>query len=138
MLPKEIFLSHSSQDQAFAIQVADTLNRHGLPVWYSPTNIIGAQQWLDEIGTALERCDWFIVILSPYSIKSKWVRYEFNAALLEDRFNGKIVPVRYAPCPEKELSWLLPQLQIVDFTASHDDGFTQLLRVFGIGFKGLP
>ncbi len=138
MLPKEIFLSHSSDDQAFAMHVADTLRQHGLVVWYSPTNITAAQQWLGEIGAALERCDWFIVILSPNSVKSRWVKYELNDAILQDRFDGKIVPLRYAHCRERDLSWVLPQLQIVDFTTSHDDGFAQLLRVWQIDYKKQP
>ncbi len=138
MLPKEIFISHSSQDQAFAAHVAETLRRHGLSVWYSPTNLIGSQPWQDEIGAALDRCDWFLVLLSPCSLESMWVRRELNYALAEVRLIGKIVPLRHAPCQEKELSWVLPQLQIVDFTASHDAGFAQLLRVWGIGYQGQP
>jgi hypothetical protein len=136
MPPNEIFLSHSSQDRDFALIVAATLRSHGLPVWYSPTNIVGAQQWHDEIGAALERCDWFVVILSPNSITSKWVKRELVYALEDDRFENRIVPLRYLDCKEKLLSWTLSQLQIVDFTASHDDGFIQLLRIWGIGYNG--
>ena len=138
MLPKEIFLSHSSADKIFAAQVDETLRQHGLPIWYSPINIVGSQLWQDEIGAALARCDWFILILSPNSIESMWVKRELNYALMEARLIGRIIPLRLAPCPEKELSWVLPQLQIIDFTASHDDGCAQLLRVWGIGYQGEP
>jgi hypothetical protein len=65
VLPQEIFLSHSSLDNQFASDLAAVIRRHGIPVWYSRTNILGAQQWQDEIGAALQRCDWFVVILSP-------------------------------------------------------------------------
>lgn len=61
--PEEVFLSHASQDEAFATELAAELRRHNVPVWYSATNIVGAQQWHDEIGSALDRCDWFVVIL---------------------------------------------------------------------------
>ncbi|MDE0040336.1 MAG: hypothetical protein OXU77_22650 [Gammaproteobacteria bacterium] len=44
------------------------LREHGVPVWYSDTNIRGAQQWHDEIGAALRRCDWLIVVLTPERI----------------------------------------------------------------------
>jgi len=60
-LPQEVFLSHASQDSQFASAVAETLSRHGIRVWFSQTNILGAQQWQVEIGTALQRCDWFAV-----------------------------------------------------------------------------
>lgn len=51
-IPQEAFLSHSSQDQKFVVALAEELRRHGVPVWYSQTNILGAQQWHDEIGAA--------------------------------------------------------------------------------------
>lgn len=50
MLPVEVFLSHSSQDREFVLELAVTLRRHGIPVWHSETNLLGAQQWHDEIG----------------------------------------------------------------------------------------
>ena len=53
MIPHEAFLSHSSLDQDFFTSLADGLRRHRVPVWYSRTNIMGAQQWHDEIGAAL-------------------------------------------------------------------------------------
>jgi hypothetical protein len=74
MLPKEVFLSHSNKDRLFASDVAKQIRRHGVAVWYSETNIVGAQEWHDEIGAALERCDWFVLILSPNSVKSTWVK----------------------------------------------------------------
>jgi len=80
-LPHEVFLSHSSEDRDFASLLADKLRRHGIPVWYSQTNIIGAQQWHDEIGAALQRCDWFAVVLSPQSVESMWVKRELLNAL---------------------------------------------------------
>ena len=53
MPPQEIFLSHSDRDRTFVARLAETLRRHGLPVWYSSTDMVGAQQWHDEIGSAL-------------------------------------------------------------------------------------
>src|SRR5215207_1832345 len=107
MLPQEIFLSHSSSDRDFADSIADTLRNHGIPVWYSSTNILGAQQWHDEIGEALERCDWFIVILSPNSVQSKWVKMELLFALSSNQYDDKIIPVLYQSCDIKRLSWIL-------------------------------
>ncbi|MCU1266776.1 MAG: hypothetical protein JWM21_3094 [Acidobacteria bacterium] len=73
-LPKEVFLSNSSLDRVFVSGLAEMLRRHGIPVWYSQTNILGAQQWHDEIGAALKRCDWLVVVLSPNSVESVWVK----------------------------------------------------------------
>lgn len=57
MTLKELFLSHASADAAFADRLAEALRRHGIPVWFSRTNLAGSQQWHDEIGAALRRCD---------------------------------------------------------------------------------
>ncbi len=81
MLPTEVFLSHSDQDTQFATDLTEMMRSHGIPVWYSRTNILGAQQWHDEIGVALRRCDWFVLVLSPRSVESIWVKREFLFAL---------------------------------------------------------
>ncbi len=70
MLPTELFLSHSDRNRAVAERIVDTLVRHGVPVWYSRRNLIGARQWHDEIGRALHRCDWFAILLSPAAVDS--------------------------------------------------------------------
>lgn len=134
-LPNEVFLSHSSQDQPFAAEITGVLRRHGIPVWYSETNIIGAQQWHDEIGAALRRCDWLVVLLSPHSVDSVWVKREVLFSLNDHRYAERIVPVLSQACDYDQLSWTLSLLQIVDFTESFENGCRALLRVWGIGYR---
>ena len=76
--PAELFLSHSSAARRFAEALGEVCERHGVPFWYSRRNLRGAQQWHDEIGTALARCDWFAVILSPAAVSSRWVKRELR------------------------------------------------------------
>ncbi|MBA3243438.1 MAG: toll/interleukin-1 receptor domain-containing protein [Acidobacteria bacterium] len=135
MLPHEVFISHSNLDQPFATSTADVLRGHGIPVWHSQTNIVGAQQWHDEIGAALRRCDWFVLILSPNSVRSIWVKREVLFALNDKRYADRIVPLLYQPCDYEQLSWTLSLLQLVDFTRSLEEGYRALLRVWGLGFK---
>ena len=136
MIPNEVFLSHSDANWQFASSIVEVLQRHGIPVWYSRINIVGAQQWHDEIGEALQRCDWFIVILSPDSVESMWVKRELSFALSEKRFENNIVPLLYQSCNIKKLSWtLLSSFQLVDFTQSFEEGCRQLLRIWGIGYR---
>lgn len=134
MLPQEIFLSHSAEDRSFVDKLADVVRFHGIPVWYSRTNLLGAQQWHDEIGSALERCDWFIVALSPNAVQSMWVKRELLFALQENRFENRIIPLLYQPCDYKKLSWTLPSFQQVDFTQSFEQGCRDLLRIWGLGY----
>lgn len=96
---------------------------------------MGARQWHDEIGRALERCDWFTIIISPGAVQSMWVKRELSFALRQARFDEKIVPILYRPCDPHPLSWTLLSVQMVDFTQSFDDGCRQLLRVWGLGYR---
>jgi hypothetical protein len=138
MPPAEAFLSHSSLDRAFADQLADALRRHGVPVWYSRTNLLGAQQWHDEIGAALARCDWFVLVLSPNAVGSMWVRRELVYALRQARLEDRIIPILYQPCEFEQLSWVLPGYQMVDFQQNFDEGCRALLRLWGLGYQANP
>ena len=135
-LPSEVFLAHSSRDRKFGVRLADVVRGHGVPVWYSESNIVGARQWHDEIGRALNRCDWFVLILSPSSVKSRWVKHELLYALNEPRYDAHIVPVLYQKCDPVELSWTLNSFQAVDFGGRFSSGCEELLRIWGIGYAG--
>lgn len=134
MIPQEAFLSHSSKNREFVSHLANELRRHGVPVWYSETNILGAQQWHDEIGKALRRCDWFIIVLSPDAVNSMWVKRELIFTLQDQRFEDKILPILYQPCEYTKLSWVLPSFQIINFNDNFEEGCRDLLRVFGLGY----
>jgi hypothetical protein len=125
-LPNEVFLSHSSLDRPFATVIAGTLRRHAIPIWFSETNIIGA---------ALRRCNWLVVLLSPNSVESIWVKREVLFALNDRRYAERIVPILFQPCDYDQLSWTLSLLQIVDFTQGFEEGCRALLRVWGVGYR---
>jgi hypothetical protein len=96
---------------------------------------MGAQQWHDEIGKALKRCNWFVVILSPNSVKSEWVKHELMFALSNKRYKGRIVPLLFKPCKYTKLSWTLSAFQIIDFTKKKADGYRALFNVWGVAYK---
>jgi hypothetical protein len=133
-LPDEVFLSHSNHDRDFVDSLANVMRRHGVPVWYSQTNIMGAQQWHDEIGAALRRCDWFVIILSPQSVESEWVKHELMYVFRHNRLRNRIVPVLHQKCDPEQLSWMLPEFQMIDFTSNFADGCRSLFRVWGLGY----
>jgi hypothetical protein len=132
--PKELFLSHSSKDRRFVGRLETVFQRHRIPYWYGPSHIKAATQWHDEIGKALTRCDWFMVVLSPNSVHSKWVKRELLYALESGHYGERIVPVVYEHCKWKRLSWTLGSLQMVDFTSDFEQGCRSLLRIWRLTY----
>jgi len=128
-------LSHASPDRSFVDGLADILTDHGVAHWYSRTSLAGAQQWHDEIGQALARCDWFGIVLSPAAISSRWVKQELLFALRDERYENRILPILLEECDVGSLSWTLPGFQSVDFTDDHARGYRELLRTWGIGYR---
>jgi hypothetical protein len=133
--PPEVFLSHSSKNVAFVNRLAKVLGDYGVNVFLSKANIHGAQQWHDQIGTALRRCDWFLVVLSPQSVRSRWVKHELIYALQENRYRERIIPVLYKTCDADNLSWTLAAIEWVDFRKDFDKACEQLLRIWQIKYR---
>jgi hypothetical protein len=126
----EIFLSHSSRDRTFANRLAKALGRRGYKVFYSRKSILGAQQWHDEIGLALARCNWFLIVLSPSAVRSEWVKRELVYALQARRYRKRIAPLLLKSCNVDRLSWTLSGFQYVDFRKSFNEGLSMLLSAW--------
>ena len=134
MLPSEVFLSHADKDRAMAQRLAEVLTGHGVPVFFSPRNILGARQWQNEILSALQRCDWFSVLLSPDAINSMWVKREVALALQDPRYENRIVPLKYRECDLDSLQWLT-LFQMIDFSGDFATGCRDLLKIWGVGLR---
>jgi hypothetical protein len=135
--PSEAFLSHSSRNAAFVNRLARVLTAHEISHFLSQKSIRGAQQWHDEIGAALHRCDWFLLVLSPESVSSKWVKYELVYALQQKRqYRNRIVPLLYKNCDKDKLSWTLSSIQLgADFRKSFHEGARELLSIWNIRYR---
>lgn len=131
-IPSKLFLSHANADRRFVNKLAKFLTEHKIHFWYSRRHLVGAQQWQDEIGRALKDCDWFLIVLSPAAVRSKWVRRELMYALDQDRYENRIIPVLLKPCFTEALSWTLASLQRVDFSKNFDRSCRELLKIWGI------
>jgi hypothetical protein len=99
-----------------------------------PTSV-GARQWHDEIGAALDRCDWFVVLLTRAAVESTWVKRELMFALQQNRYESHIVPILVEACDFRQLSWVLSSLQMVDLRPGLEEGCRQLLRLWGVGYR---
>ena len=127
-------MAHASRDRGFAGKLAEDLRQHGIPTWFSERSIAGAQRWLAEIGEALGRCDWMIVILTPAAIKSYWVGEEVTFALGERRYRKRIIPLLVKNCEPKKLVWTLANVQAIS-ARPYKNGLRKLLAIWGIRYR---
>lgn len=128
--PRELFISHASSDRGFVDRLVEVFDRHRIRYWYSPSHLVGAEQWHDEIGKALRRCDWFALVVSPSALRSMWVKREFQYALQAERFQKRIIPIFFRSCDPTDLSWTLAAIQRIDFTGNFDRGCHDLFRIW--------
>jgi TIR domain len=133
--PSEVFISHSSKNSIFIDRLSEVLAKHGVKSFVSKANIRGAQEWHDEIGTALKRCDWFLLVLSPQSVRSAWVKHELIYALQENRYRGHIIPVLYKNCDKEALSWTLSAIEWIDFRRDFDEACEKLMSIWQLKYR---
>ena len=99
----DIFLSYNREDQAVARLFAEGFEAEGLDVWWDVT--LRSGEAYDEVTeTALKTAKAVVVLWSPRSVVSRWVRAE---ATLADR-NKTLLPVMIEPC-ERPIMFELTQ-----------------------------
>jgi hypothetical protein len=83
-----VFLSYDHEDAALAAPIAAALENAGHLVWWD-RQIHGGAQFNSEIERAVESANAVVVLWSPRSVQSAWVRDE----AAEGRDQGKLVPI---------------------------------------------
>jgi formylglycine-generating enzyme required for sulfatase activity len=96
-------------------------------VWYDLSGLEGGSRWNQEIEDAIGASQYFIVVLSPNSIVSTWVKEEILYARGLER---KIVPLLYKPCV---IPLGLNTLNYVNVQgANYQQNYQEILRALGI------
>ena len=75
----DVFLSYSRQDEKLAGRFAQLLENEGLTVWWD-RKIPPGKTWDQVIGTALDEARCVVVLWTPASVKSDWVKEEASRA----------------------------------------------------------
>jgi hypothetical protein len=92
-----IFISHSSQDDAFVAELRQALELRGLTVWADSRNLRGGDQLAPEIEQAIREARAMLVVVSQHSLNSEWVYDEVDYARRVQRKRGieqfPIIPV---------------------------------------------
>jgi hypothetical protein len=117
-----IFISYSKKDSDFAYKLADDLSRVGFKIWID-RSIGGGEKWRETIESNLKVSREVIIIVSPNSMVSDWVRHEGSLAY---GWGKKLYPILIAPV--QSLPPWLEEYQWVSFVNTpHNLAFDTLV-----------
>jgi formylglycine-generating enzyme required for sulfatase activity len=123
--PRQVFISHAHQDASFAHRLAKDLQKHGWRVWIAPDSIRPGEKWGEAIDRGLGESGIFIAVLTPASVRSRWVKNETYVAIeLESKGHIRFVPLDVERC---NVPGLWSVYQRVSFLADYADGLKALL-----------
>lgn len=127
----KIFISYSRKDTDFVRKLAGDLETAGYDVWWDITDLQGGDDWVNTIPQAISSSQYVIVVLTPNSIESEWVRKEYTQAL---SLRKKIIPIMLTSC---DVPFALNTINFVNFSiGDYADNFAKLLTP--LSYTGKP
>lgn len=81
MSADHVFISHATKDDDLVKTLRQALEGQGLTVWTDSRNLRGGHKLRPEIEQAIKAARQVLVVLSPHTINSTWVRDEVKLAL---------------------------------------------------------
>jgi adenylate cyclase len=112
----DIFISYAREDQAVARLYADALEAQGFSVWWDAA-LRSGEAFDEAIETALRAAKAVVVLWSPHSVTSRWVRAE---ATMADR-NKTLAPVIIEPCERPIMFELTQTADLSHWTGAPND-----------------
>jgi hypothetical protein len=130
MQQSQIFISYSSLNRPFAVQIYNDLLSAGYWVWMDP-KLKPAEKWEPQIEANLRKSETFVVLISSESIASDWVRHEGSMAFA---LNQDIVPVQIAPTFTGKLPIWVGKIQLhklFEGSTDYNDKLQELKQLLG-------
>ncbi len=122
-----VFLCHTSVDKPFVDKLARDLRSTGIDVWLDKSEIKDGGSIVEKIQDALEAQDSLIVVLSPESVSSAWVKKELSASFVRELEERQVVilSVLYR---NTQIPIVLREKRYPDFTVNYTTGMETLLK----------
>ena len=83
------FISYSGKDQEFADRLYADLQHNGVRCWFAPHHLQPGKKLHEQIDEAIRMYDKLLLILSPDSMNSEWVKTEIAKARKREVCEGK-------------------------------------------------
>ena len=131
--PKQAFLSYAHKDEMLARTLAAELRAAGLAVWIAADGIQPGEKWAEAIDRGLSESGIFIVLLTPNSATSKWVKHEIYLAIQAHmRDEMQIFPLKMTACDDRAFPASLSAFQFVSFESDYAQGRQTLFKQLGV------
>lgn len=86
-------MSHADADSGLAARVSNALENNGLEVWNPDRELFFGDNWGREVARALEESDAMVVLVTPATASSRWVKLAIGYALGAKNFSNRLIPV---------------------------------------------
>ncbi|HEY7343446.1 MAG TPA: toll/interleukin-1 receptor domain-containing protein [Ktedonobacterales bacterium] len=139
MAKPKIFVSHSTLDAEFATKLVNDLKAAGADAWIDSTDM-GPGNFQQRIDEALTGCEWFLLVLTPNALASKWVRLEVDAAI-RFRSYGKIkglIFIKAADIDHTTLPAFWGTINIFDGISDYAPTLRKIQEAVGVSPIGTP
>lgn len=122
----KVFISHSSKDKAFALELKSRLESGGHVAWLDAYELIVGDSIRAKIDQGIGHCDVVAFVLSPDAIQSRWFNYELRVAQTPEASGRKklLLPVLLSDC--ENLPPDLEGIRFADFRRSREQGWVGL------------
>jgi hypothetical protein len=90
------FFSYSRTDSEFVDHLDADLRARDFKTWIDRRKLEGGQDWKREIELGIERSEFFLVVLSPAAVESRYVQIEIETALGMGKQH--IIPIVHKEC----------------------------------------
>lgn len=126
----KVFISHASADKPFVDRLASDLAQRGISLWYDKLDLRIGDSVPGKINEGLASSKYFIIVLSPRSVSSRWVQEELNAALMRAVASSGtfLLPALYQDC---DIPPLVKHRKYADFRNDYSMGLADILDLFG-------
>jgi hypothetical protein len=123
-LSGHVLISYSRRDEAVMRRVVMFLRNQGLTVWMDNDRLVpGTPIWEEEIEKAIKGAEAIVVLMSPDSKNSEWVRREISYA---DQYHKRIFPVLVRGDEDSSVTLRLITRQFVDLRENEETGLGRL------------
>lgn len=121
---RHFFISYSRTDTTPKQNIVKQLRARGINLWVDIENLVpGTPAWEREIERAIRGAAGIIVLLSPESNNSEWVRREISFAEQNDKV---VFPVLVHGNEDDSIPLRLSNHQWVDLRKNYDNGLDEL------------